>query len=83
MTGPDWIYYAKKMLVIARQMTEPFEVKTLEGTMKGQSGDYWVRNADDLSGPGWPVKKEIFEKTYWMAHSLEIHEWIEQENRMY
>lgn len=42
-------------------MTEDFEVKTLEGLMKGKAGDYL---ATGIQGEQWPIKKNIFEKTY-------------------
>lgn len=53
--------YTKIASIKATQMTENFEVKTLEGTMKGVAGDYL---ATGVNGEKYPIKKEIFEKTY-------------------
>ena len=53
--------YRKIATVYAKQMDESFEVETLEGTMKGKAGDYLCVGAE---GERWPIKKEIFEKTY-------------------
>ena len=36
-------------------------IETLEGTMKASEGDYIVRGVD---GEYYPVKSDIFEKTY-------------------
>jgi len=38
-----------------------FEVETLEGTMKGNAGDYLMMG---VNGELYPCAKEIFEKTY-------------------
>ena len=53
--------YRKTATVHAIQMPSAFTVETKEGVMKGEPGD-WL-----CQGPGgemWPIKKEIFEKTY-------------------
>jgi len=42
-------------------MNESFEVKTLEGIMKGKTGDYLVRG---IAGEIYPVDRYIFLKTY-------------------
>jgi len=42
-------------------MSEPFEVETLEGTMRGGKGDYLCEGP---AGEQWPIKKDIFEATY-------------------
>jgi len=60
---PDgWKEYRKIATVLAIQMDVPFRVETLEGTMQGNPGDYLVMNKE--TEECWPVKKEIFEKTY-------------------
>jgi hypothetical protein len=51
----------KKAVVRAKQIMEPFQVKTLEGTMEGQAGDYLMRGVE---GECYPCAKDIFEKTY-------------------
>lgn len=53
--------YRKTAPVWAVQMTEPFEVETLEGTMRAEAGDYLCEGP---KGERWPIKKEIFESTY-------------------
>lgn len=53
--------YQKTTTITAIQMTEDFEVKTLEGLMKGKAGDYL---ATGIQGEQWTIKKDIFEKTY-------------------
>jgi hypothetical protein len=54
---------AKKKPIPIRciQINEPFEVETLEGTMKGQPGDWLVVG---VHGEMYPIAKDIFEKTY-------------------
>jgi len=58
----NWKRYRKVATVLAMQMDIPFCVETLEGTMHGKPGDYLVMNEE--TEECWPVKKEIFEKTY-------------------
>lgn len=54
--------YAKIPIPIdAEYMDEPFEVETLEGTMRGKAGDYLVTG---IRGEQYPVDGEIFEETY-------------------
>lgn len=53
--------YRKIATVRAKQMNRPFDVETLEGHMTGNKGDYLCIG---IEGEKWPVKKEIFEKTY-------------------
>ena len=43
------------------QIKEPFEVETLEGKMKGKSGDWLMVG---IHGEMYPIAKKIFEKTY-------------------
>lgn len=53
--------FVKTEPIKAVQMDEPFEVETLEGTMKGKAGD-WL--AEGIEGERWPIDAAIFEKTY-------------------
>jgi len=54
--------YRKKPVVIeAKQMKRNFVVQTIEGTMKGQAGDYLIIG---VRGERYPCAKEIFEETY-------------------
>ncbi len=45
----------------ATKMPYTFEVETLEGIMRGHAGDYLVCR---LSGEYYPIKAELFERTY-------------------
>ena len=60
--------YQKVEPTKAVQMDEAFEVETLEGTMKGQKGDYLAQGVD---GERWPVKKSIFERTHKMKKAMQ------------
>ncbi len=51
----------KSLNVKAVKMPYAFEVETLEGIMKGNAGDYLVRG---VSAEYYPIKKELFERTY-------------------
>ncbi len=53
--------YRKTALVRAVQMAGDFQVHTREGLMQGYAGDYLCKGAD---GEYWPIKQEIFLKTY-------------------
>lgn len=43
------------------QINEPFEVETLEGVMRGRSGDWLMVG---IHGEMYPISDEIFKKTY-------------------
>jgi len=43
------------------QMEEPFEVETLEGNLRGETGDYLMVGVE---GELYPCSKRVFEKTY-------------------
>ncbi|EMF0296977.1 hypothetical protein [Enterococcus hirae] len=51
----------KPVIVDAYQTSKKIEIKTIEGILTAQPGDYIVTGID---GEQWPVKKSIFEKTY-------------------
>jgi hypothetical protein len=54
--------YRKKPVVIeAYQTDKEFEIKTLEGTMKADIGDWIITG---VKGEQYPCKPDIFEKTY-------------------
>jgi hypothetical protein len=58
----SWKEYIKKPIVIhAKQMKNDFEIETPEGVMRGRAGDYVVCG---IEGETYPVKKDIFKKTY-------------------
>lgn len=46
---------------VGKQNDLHFEVKTLEGTMRGEIGDYLVRG---IQGELYIINKDIFEQTY-------------------
>lgn len=51
----------KPLPVKCYQMKEPFEVETLEGTLKGKAGDYLMIG---VRGEMYPCAKDIFDETY-------------------
>lgn len=51
----------KYIPVEAYQTDKPMDIQTLEGVMHANAGDWIITGTD---GEKWPVKKEIFEKTY-------------------
>lgn len=53
--------YRNVTTVWAVQMTEDFEVPTLEGAMHGYAGDYLFKGA---SGQCWPMARARFESMY-------------------
>ena len=54
--------YMKKPVVIeAERLTEETYIDTLEGTMKGNAGDWLIHGVE---GELYPCKDEIFKKTY-------------------
>jgi hypothetical protein len=54
-------YRKRPVIVQAIQINVPFTVETLEGTMRGNAGDYLIRG---VNGEYYPCKPDIFEKTY-------------------
>jgi len=66
-TSNGFRVYRKKVPVLAKQMKRPFIVETLEGTMRGQSGDYLCVG---IEGESWVVRRDIFEGTYELAPGL-------------
>lgn len=63
MTEVRWV--KKRIPVKAEQRRAPFEVKTLEGTMRGKAGDWLVTGP---AGEQWPVDGAIFRATYAIYH---------------
>lgn len=53
--------YIKTEPVFAMKMDKDFDVKTIEGDVKGKAGDYLCKGAN---GEYWPIDKDVFEKTY-------------------
>jgi hypothetical protein len=61
-------YVKQPIPVVAVQVLEPFMVRTLEGMMTGQPGDWLVIGEGE--GERWPVKASIFARTYTRAPDL-------------
>lgn len=51
----------KPIPVEAYQTDKEMIVQTIEGPLKAQAGDWIITGID---GEQWPIKEEIFEKTY-------------------
>lgn len=51
----------KPIPVKAYQVDKKTKIDTLEGSLYAQPGDWVITGVE---GEQWPVKKEIFEKTY-------------------
>ena len=55
--------YRKKPLVVeARRLTDTELIVTAHGRVRAEAGD-WVLT-DPATGDTWPIKPDIFEKTY-------------------
>ena len=54
-------YRKKPIIVEAYQTNEEIEIKTLEGTMKANKGDYIITG---IHGEQYPCKPDIFHETY-------------------
>lgn len=54
-------YRKKPVIVEATQLTEVTLIQTLEGTMKGEIGDWLITG---VAGEQYPCKDYIFQKTY-------------------
>jgi hypothetical protein len=68
MDSPDWLTLAVANGRVALHGTNPVtrdqpraEIKTLEGTMLADTGDWIIRG---VNGELYPCKPDIFEKTY-------------------
>lgn len=59
--GEGWREYRKTTTTWARPMKNAFEVLTEEGVMAGRAGDYLAVGA---AGEMYPIKRDIFEKTF-------------------
>jgi hypothetical protein len=54
----------KRLPVRCIQISEPFQVETLEGTFQGKEGDFLIVG---VKGEMYPCRKDIFEETYEFA----------------
>lgn len=61
LTGEWQPYQARPLTIHAMKMPGAFVVRTLEGIMNGQTGDYLV---EGTSGEFYPVRADIFEHKY-------------------
>lgn len=55
------LYRKKPVVVEAYRVDEEQKIETLEGTMTAAPGDWIVKG---VNGERYPVKPDIFEKTY-------------------
>lgn len=51
----------KPVIIEAEQLTKRVEIKTLEGTMVGEVGDWLITG---VQGEKYPCKDDIFQATY-------------------
>ena len=61
---PDWFMdrVTSNEIILSRNVNETYcYIKTLEGTMKVEYGDYIIMG---VNGEIYPCKPDIFEKTY-------------------
>lgn len=66
---PDWFMdeVTRNNIILHGEAYKPLEyceIKTLEGTMRGDAGDYIIRG---VNGEIYPCKPDIFNKTYEVA----------------
>lgn len=66
---PDWFMdeVTKNNIILHGEEYKPLEyceIKTLEGVMRGDAGDYIIRG---VNGEIYPCKPDIFNKTYEVA----------------
>lgn len=61
MNDQQFLFVKKPVKVRAYQTKNPMDIHTLEGTMHADSGDWIVTG---ISGEKYPVKPDIFNKTY-------------------
>ena len=57
----------KPVIIDAKRCVFPFTIKTLEGDMKANFGDWIITG---VNGEQYPCKDEIFRKTYEPAEEL-------------
>ena len=55
------LYRKKPVVIQAEELKEPIEIETLEGTMRGEIGDFLIIG---VNGEKYPCKPDIFHKTY-------------------
>lgn len=63
---PDWFMdeVSRNIIILHGEPNQPLEycqIKTLEGVMRGDAGDYIIRG---VNGEIYPCKPDIFNKTY-------------------
>ena len=58
---PDWFMDSVTNRIITTYADGTCDIKTLEGTMKADKGDYIILG---VNGEVYPCKPDIFEKTY-------------------
>lgn len=61
----------KPVIIEAVQITRPMKIKTLEGIMQGEPGDWLIKG---VKGEKYFCKDEIFKKTYEPVEDEEVKE---------
>jgi len=69
--------YLKIAPLLAEQATAPGRIKTPEGVMSYEAGDYLVTDVPPTHM--WPVKRDIFNRTYEVAYRRGIPDGLERE----
>jgi len=64
----EWERFQKRPHIVrAKQMSRPFKVKTPEGMMDGETGDWLV---EGIAHELYIVKKALFEESFdWIDHA--------------
>lgn len=55
------LFRKKPVIIEAVRLTQPVEIETLEGKMRGEVGDWLITG---VQGEQYPCKDEIFQATY-------------------
>lgn len=55
------LFRKKPVIIEAVRLTQPVEIETLEGKMRGEVGDWLITG---VKGEQYPCKDEIFQATY-------------------
>lgn len=58
---PFFFAIKKEIPIRCIQISEPFQVETLEGIFEGKQGDFLIVG---VKGEMYPCRKDIFEETY-------------------
>ena len=65
------LFRKKPVIIEAVRLTQPVEIETLEGKMRGEAGDWLITG---VKGEQYPCKDEIFQATYEPVRQADIRE---------